>query len=29
MELEHKGAAAIIFKPFSQDDLRKAFERLK
>lgn len=29
MELENKGAAAIIFKPFSQDDLRKAFERLK
>jgi two-component system chemotaxis response regulator CheY len=29
MELESKGAAAIIFKPFSQDDLRKAFERLK
>lgn len=28
-ELESKGAAAVIFKPFSHDDLRKAFERLK
>ncbi len=29
MELKRKGAAAIIFKPFSQQDLKKAFELLK
>jgi len=29
MELRSKGAAEIIFKPFSQEDLRKAFERIK
>ena len=28
-ELKSKGAAAIIFKPFSQQDLKKAFELLK
>ena len=29
MELKSKGAAAIIFKPFSQEDLRKVFERIR
>lgn len=29
MELKSKGAAAIVFKPFSQEDLRKVFERIK
>lgn len=28
-ELKRKGAAAIVFKPFSQEDLKKAFELLK
>jgi len=28
-ELESKGAAATIFKPFSHEDLKEAFERLK
>lgn len=28
-ELKRKGAAAIIFKPFSQNDLKRAFELLK
>lgn len=29
MELESKGAAAIVFKPFSQNDLKVAFERIQ
>ena len=28
-ELARKGAAAIVFKSFSQDDLTKAFDRIK
>ncbi len=28
-DLKNKGAAAIVFKPFSQDDLKKAFESIK
>lgn len=28
-ELKRKGAAAVIFKPFSQTDLRNAFELIK
>jgi two-component system chemotaxis response regulator CheY len=27
-DLQEKGAAAIVFKPFSQEDLKKAFDRL-